>query len=596
MKRLIIFFLVLLQFNILSLASDESPNDGSRYEKPISQLLRSRYRPTPTDILKAFNGEIPEINPFMSEKETLGGGPVRGTYQENNATTYSAVKASAKAAAKELAKAIAYLEKAYPNALYFPMGRDAAFFADGLDFFYMSQGETDRVHRLRASGDTVRALNQETGSEFLASNNYAQDVSRPHILIDNTSFSNSSQSRILFNFGIQMFLNAGVNESELYKVMAVAAPGGWNSGWEISSSNRRNESNKKSKYASKVFSIPISKMMYQGGFWHPSSGRDLIALKTGELVGKYEGSFGKDDKRLVLAFTFELMKLVNSEAFLKQVIAHLNALAVKDRFLIEKHIPLRFVEPTPEEKEKIEAARLLDLKLTRESLRKNFRRNLSTLISLRLKPVDLRTAYRPSKQGISSSKILPEAVIADLEKLFVSKLDEIEYSEKVNLNIIDDEISKIIPNLSTTPERLDLLIFLLPELVQTSESSSGFSKNGLTLRDWFNYFNYASYSQVPDLPTYSIFRSLLSAYKSNKISFFDLSMLAEHFYGYERAQNKRVFTKQLDGDPNMLEEFRALLKLWPDTSAYSTNFLKFIRGKLNTKDKKLSCEDLVKAS
>ena len=96
----------------------------------ISKLINSPTRPTIREIKEVLD-PWPLENPF-------------GGVHDDLTETLS----------KTVPRLIVRMEKAYPGAIWAPLGRDAVFFGDVLDAFYEAVGERGRVRRLNLSGES----------------------------------------------------------------------------------------------------------------------------------------------------------------------------------------------------------------------------------------------------------------------------------------------------------------------------------------------------------------------------------------------------------------------------------------------------------
>lgn len=128
---------------------------------------------------------------------------------------------------------IAFLEKAYPGAIWAPLGRDAFTFGMVLDAFYTSIGQNGRVSPLRASTNTFQYVtNSSQLVRFLESAGFNFDhpeQSPPFIILDRTSFDSKkfggrgSQSRQLIQAGYAEYQRRGGNPVDLVQKLNVLA-------------------------------------------------------------------------------------------------------------------------------------------------------------------------------------------------------------------------------------------------------------------------------------------------------------------------------------------------------------------------------------
>jgi len=148
----------------------------------VDFLLQSQLRPTVSQYLAAFNGELPKENPLDAY----------GTYRDQR--VYQIVPLGPELIAK--------LEFSYPGAIWAPLGRDSAYFADILEAYYLSIHEPDRVVRIHASTPSFTSNSDTPPIEtriLLASNlvNSSGVPIKDFVILDPTSWSPTSQSRRL---------------------------------------------------------------------------------------------------------------------------------------------------------------------------------------------------------------------------------------------------------------------------------------------------------------------------------------------------------------------------------------------------------------
>lgn len=558
---------------------------------PVDKLSNLDYRPTALEFLEAFNGEIPPINPFLKGDKKL---PKSRGYTDNTRSTLKQVQKFVSDNMPVLAEAIANLEFVYPNAIYMPMGRDAAYLADALDFFYTSMGESNKVRRLRASGPTIRALTAKTGPQFLLSNGFAQEKDKAYIFIDNTTFSSNSQSRILFNFGTKILLENGVNKDDIYKHMAVASPYGWwpKEGEEYLSRTKLMEQ-VKANNKKQPFYISTGGMLYGGGFWHPSSGSDLITLSSGEIAGAYYQKYSASDRLQVLAYIYEVMKAANSIEFLDLVISELEKRGVKNRFSREKHIEIKFKELTPEELEQLRLEEEKEKKLKEERQQKAvvaaFRRQLGAAISKRIMPTQVKYQYNP---GTSFNKIdlLTKDEAQSLQDAY-TKYSEANASDK-SINLISSEIEKLFSVNASNVVRFENLVERLPEL-EESHIKFGVSLQYYTLYGWLVSYSHSKAARGEDVPEF--FNLLAKAFRAGKIKDVEFLRLSSYIFSFmptglseiEKDKMKKAILNQKAALRALMPVFRAqknLIKAVGNGSLYEA---------LNRRDK--NCDDVLKA-
>lgn len=173
-KWFIAFFFLLGGFFVPSFAAD---------------LLNRAQPPTSLELLESFK-RFPRKNPWQKAKT-----PEQEVFIQTGIDM------------------IAALEKAYPGAVWAPLGRDAGIAADFLDAFYTVNGYPKRVSRLRASTKTIlheRGANiirflESAGANF----NPKKKTVRPFVILDRTTFSPNSQSTILLKEAFSEWVKRG---------------------------------------------------------------------------------------------------------------------------------------------------------------------------------------------------------------------------------------------------------------------------------------------------------------------------------------------------------------------------------------------------
>jgi hypothetical protein len=115
------------------------------------------------------------------------------------------------------------LEKAFPDATWYLLGRDVYLLNDALEAVYRMHGETDRVRRLPASQPSFNDVSLDVVDGFLKSNGLDVDRigknSRPQIILDISSYSDSkyrlSQSRHLMRAAYDRWTSLGRDPRDL---------------------------------------------------------------------------------------------------------------------------------------------------------------------------------------------------------------------------------------------------------------------------------------------------------------------------------------------------------------------------------------------
>lgn len=158
----------------------QSVGAESVHEKTYQKLAKMNFRPSLSQVHRAFKGRLPLIR---STNESVSDKAWREWIYEH------------------LPMAIAKLELIYPGATWAALGRDAASIADLLEAFYMGMGESsDRVVRINASTETFEFNKYSNAAErtrlFMKmlkgqGLNLNNKKMRPFVFIDRTSYSNS---------------------------------------------------------------------------------------------------------------------------------------------------------------------------------------------------------------------------------------------------------------------------------------------------------------------------------------------------------------------------------------------------------------------
>lgn len=186
--------------------------------RPLSEsqalLLNRQTRPTVQEFLDAFEGQLPESNPFVFDATLRWRNPGR-TFQPNEDQFRQLVF-------EQGARTIARMEKAFSDARWAGVGRDVATLGDLLDAFYSSKGQTDRVARLDVSTGSFTV--DDILIDYLKQKGAPLETgkiseSRPFVAFDRTSFGSwrTSQSQLILQAGYQYFQNHGGNLKDLVR-------------------------------------------------------------------------------------------------------------------------------------------------------------------------------------------------------------------------------------------------------------------------------------------------------------------------------------------------------------------------------------------
>lgn len=575
-------------------STNESDAVASQQAQAVSNLLESRYRPSPSDILREFNGQLPNENPFMLFAKAQR---TKLTVPVSNILTL------VRATIDDIAYSIAVLEVTYPNALYFPMGRDAAIYADALDMFYLTVGEGKRVHRLRASGPTVHSLNATTGPQFLKSNGFGLEK-RPHILIDNTGFSSGSQSRALFNFGKQLLLDLGIKEDSLYKYLAVGAAQGWTpygDAKNIDVLKRPHES------SGATLNLKVGSLFYKGGFWHPSSGQKLIELETGELAGAFAGNPSSIRERLtVLSYIYEYMRVINSQDFVNLVNKNIKEIGSRRKFDSSSINHIDYVPVDDNFSVKLEQGNML-------AAFASFKVSLDRFLYARLMPTGFNTGYGIKDNitgALAFSDLLTSDELASLSEQYKAVLSRPGQRES-GVHLIQTHIDQIVSQQMSEREKLKLIIERMPALGQSTAQGAE-SQNSLLIKKWiYRFINRPSYifsrlaSTDELIKTQELSKLIEAAYLSNKLSNVDVIAIFKNilnriyfptYYSYIKVDKHKGLIDGILSNSSILTE--VLYSHYSGLQKYDQRqkkLFEFVK-KARKKIEKKGCEDILKVA
>lgn len=238
-----------------------------------------------------------------------------------------------------LPKAIARLELAFPNGIYAPMGRDSAAVGDVLEaFYYLQLGQTDRVSRVNASGNTINALNWSDLARLLESVGAVLDVSKPSprtlVLLDATNYNSGSQSSTLLMAAAQAVFASGGNGSDVIeRINFVSTARAMHRG--VSITGREQVARMKRKQAESIVraddrpvvipAMGLSFLNYTAE-WHGRFGNTLAQQADGRLGGyldpnEYNHSYKYRSGRIqVLGAIFDFLRITSDPEFVADVI------------------------------------------------------------------------------------------------------------------------------------------------------------------------------------------------------------------------------------------------------------------------------------
>ncbi len=167
----------------------------------IQKLIESPTRPTISQFLDAFDGKLPEENPFpfVNPKDRNNNGR---NFQVNTETWFRDL------VREDGARTIARLEQLFPGGIWYPLGRDAAWVGDVLDAFYVGQGQKGRVVRLDVSTQSYQGPDNEAMIEpFLRSAGLIVDtmqlkISPPKVVLDRSDYGGWRPSQTLITMQV----------------------------------------------------------------------------------------------------------------------------------------------------------------------------------------------------------------------------------------------------------------------------------------------------------------------------------------------------------------------------------------------------------
>jgi hypothetical protein len=353
--RLIQFALMVLAGLITSLP----PAIAGRRE--LEQLLDSPTRPTVSQVIQATGRAIDGKNPY------------RNYLQHERAHEARMAQIPA------LAQTIAFMEKAFPGAIWAPLGRDAVVFGDLLDAFYHSISQSGRVSRLNASGtsfgegDWMRLdLLVSAGLDLKQ-----VDSTRPLIGMDRTSFGPSSQSTNLMRAGYSAYAWKGYNPKNLIHHLNFLALGSnfpdENSGDRITT-YFENVAIQAPPCLSEIMSINIGEWT-DSIPWHETFGPLQTAL-DGTIAGTPGAPSALEDRKAVLGELIEIIQRVRDPRFLVSVQKKARALGY------EFETTTDYLEMIEARKKSDRQLRISESKISLKEIKKDFAETTSKLSRL----------------------------------------------------------------------------------------------------------------------------------------------------------------------------------------------------------------------
>lgn len=461
------------------------------------QLLRFEYRPSTRDFLRAFNGVLPQKNPFIDmilESQSQNG------WADNRENVVSAIRSEADILENDSPIAIAHMEKAFPGASYFQLGRDGAIFSDVLEVFYDLLGQHDRVYRLFASGPTVRALNQKTGIEFLISNGLGARPGMPVLFIDNTYWNSSSQSYLLTKYVVKYLSDNGFSKAQIEQMVSTASTAG---GWVVDSTmdDKKLPEVRKENYLKTALSLVgnLSSPFYSASFWHDSMIQNTKQLDDGRIVGVYTNRLADDSRYYVLAYMYEVFRIVSDPRFFEKVVSEAKAVGLE--FKGEIDISKLAIKPRPQAEVLAE-----NYELSQNELKND----VSNLIIERLSPASGSFLKSEESQQIlnmiGDEKIL--LVVKEAYEIAVAKK-----SYAVSREHLDAALSKYMPASSDVFKKINFIVTRLPEAVHGEDY---YSPNGSVVSSWLK--KYTKEVEYTNTDLVQLMEIVLQGYKDKTFS------------------------------------------------------------------------------
>lgn len=322
-----------------------SPEANSR----IKRLLEQPDRPTVTEFMHAV-GELPSSNPFRFSAFREAGNVQSGAQWRQSFLA-------------EAPAWIARLEKAFPGATWAPLGRDAVALGDMLDAFFISIGQPNRVSRLKASSGSFSGGDHDLLVKFLESAGLDLDHPErkpPFVVIDNTSYSGSSQSTRVMRAGYDEYTRRGGDPADLVQFFNLVSTAGANYGHKAVNAYLEMESFLKNaahgispqdRRPKPILSInpggsstAWGVLMY-GVQWHDSFGR-FAADSRGRVAGTPGALSARGERVGVLWEMYEFVKAVSDPAFRQQVAVEARNLDYTFEFQHDRY-PGREAMPAP---------------------------------------------------------------------------------------------------------------------------------------------------------------------------------------------------------------------------------------------------------
>lgn len=280
---------------------------------PESELLESRLRPTVAKVIE-------KLKPWPAQN------PFQGTATPTTINYLSLFP-----------ERIAALEKAFPNAIWLPVGRDSAVTGDALEAFYEALGEKNRVRPIYAGTNSIFSATNGGITGMIESLGYnpkttLDPATPPFILLDSTSYQETSQSRKILRALYDQQANLGHSRKALVRKLNFInlwSIGGIPITADTDLEKFLNEQGGKAE----IFGVPDTLFRVQMNLiqtrgtgrafsydleWHDSFG-DLHQQPDGRIHGSPGGLNHISTRHQILWQTYELINIARDPKFLKSV-------------------------------------------------------------------------------------------------------------------------------------------------------------------------------------------------------------------------------------------------------------------------------------
>jgi len=441
----------------------------------VDKLFDSPSRPTVSDLMEAFDGQLPAKNPFSFNPSLTwsnAGRVFRPTEQEFKNLVLN-----------EAPRTIARMEKAFPGAVWISIGRDAATFGDLLDAFYRSMGRNDAVRRLEVSTGSF-AMN-DVFLDYLKQLGVPLDpktieTATPVIFFDRTTFGTwrVSQSQQVLQAGYDAYRKAGGNTDDLIRKFNFMTTEPISIGNSLGKSrgingdlvdavdvdqflaNQAKQVKSSGSYPNRI--LALGSNLSDLAEWHAGFGQ-ITRDGTGKIVAAPGALTAREHRERVLWEIYEVIAITSSQQFrdrISQEAANLkyefqfknnNAEAVREK--------ISAIEAQLKEKRREVLESILDLPkhpFSTEFIIEHFNELLS--FDLNLSDVQ-KLASRLESRSDLKDKVVHSALqhqirnYAEFRQLLPTKTDHAHYVEElIKLPLDYQEIVSLMAEFSDLPE------------------------------------------------------------------------------------------------------------------------------------------------